>query len=367
MQEEQRKLIKILGRTSKEAPDVIFWSGSRYEMNVRASNLTVSLEADYGMQEQWIAVVVNGAPIARMPLARGLNTVPIFRNRNPLETKNVRIIKEVQAMPDDAKNYIRLVDLTTDGELVPLAATSLRLEFIGDSVTSGEGAVGARSENDWVAQLFSSYANYAYMTAEKLGADYQVLSQSGWGVYCGYDNDVRKSLPQYYEQVCGVLKEGGRGYFGSDEAYDFAKFTPDVVVISLGTNDNNASVSAPFKEPVSGQEYCLHRNAEGTDLDEKSGALLRSACVGFLRKIRSCNPNAYLLWTYGIFDNFLEGQLRAAIADYREESGDLRCGYCPLPAMTDETVGARSHPGYLAHRDAAEVLAAKIREVLGLE
>ncbi|MBP5460664.1 MAG: GDSL family lipase, partial [Lachnospiraceae bacterium] len=82
------KNVKILGRVSKEAPDVLFWTGSRYEMNVRAANLTVHIEAAYGMQEQWIAVVINGALLCRMPLLRGDNEVIIFRNRNAEETKN---------------------------------------------------------------------------------------------------------------------------------------------------------------------------------------------------------------------------------------------------------------------------------------
>ena len=70
--------VKILGRTSKEAPDVLFWTGSRYEMNVKASYLTVHIEAAYGGQEQWIAVLVNKALICRMPLLRGENEILIF-------------------------------------------------------------------------------------------------------------------------------------------------------------------------------------------------------------------------------------------------------------------------------------------------
>ena len=70
--------VKILGRTSKEAPDVLFWTGSRYEMNVKASYLTVHIEAAYGGQEQWIAVLVNKALICRMPLLRGENEIIIF-------------------------------------------------------------------------------------------------------------------------------------------------------------------------------------------------------------------------------------------------------------------------------------------------
>ncbi len=59
--------VKILGRTSKEAPDVLFWTGSRYEMNVKASYLTVHIEAAYGGQE----LGEQGASVPDASVARG--------------------------------------------------------------------------------------------------------------------------------------------------------------------------------------------------------------------------------------------------------------------------------------------------------
>ncbi len=41
----------------------------------------------------------------------------------------------------------------------------------------------------------SSSENYATFTAKALDADYRIISQGGWGVYCGWDNDVRHNIP----------------------------------------------------------------------------------------------------------------------------------------------------------------------------
>ena len=56
-----------------------------------------------------------------------------------------------------------------------------RLEFVGDSITSGEGTVGAVYEEDWISAFFSAENTYPRMVADALSAEYRVISQSGWG------------------------------------------------------------------------------------------------------------------------------------------------------------------------------------------
>ena len=56
-----------------------------------------------------------------------------------------------------------------------------RLEFVGDSITSGEGTVGAIYEEDWISAFFSAENTYPRMVADALSAEYRVISQSGWG------------------------------------------------------------------------------------------------------------------------------------------------------------------------------------------
>ena len=355
--------VKILGRVSEEAPDVLFWTGSRYEMNVRATNLTVHIEADYGMQEQWIAVLVCGVLTCRMPLLRGDNEIIIFRNRNAEETKNVRILKEVQPMPGDGAGYIRLTKIETDGTLKPVAEPACRLVFVGDSITSGEGAIGAKNEMDWVAQLFSGYDNYAYKTAEALSADYQVVSQSGWGVYCGYNNDIHSNIPGIYDRVCAIETVNGEGVFGSMEPMDFSRFEPDVVVINLGTNDSGACNFEAYTDPETGKVYKLARDESGA-LNADSAAAFQNAAMAFLSKLRECHPKAHLLWVYGMLGTDMEYSILAAVERYRTESGDEQVSYCRLPDTTPESVGARCHPGHLSHERAAETIVTEIRKIL---
>ena len=80
-----------------------------------------------------------------------------------------------------------------------------RVAFIGDSITSGEGTYGAFEDMDWLTMYMSVSRNYAYMTAKELNADYHMISEGGWGVYTGWDNDIRHNIPSIYEAVCGSV------------------------------------------------------------------------------------------------------------------------------------------------------------------
>ena len=69
---------------------------------------------------------------------------------------------------------------------------------------------------------FSAVLNYTALTADALDAEYRVLSQSGWGVLTGWDNNPRTNMPEYYEQVCGLLTGGKNEAPGAFERNDFA-------------------------------------------------------------------------------------------------------------------------------------------------
>lgn len=136
-------------------------------------------------------------------------------------------------MPDEPDHFLQITALgVRDGEFLPLPAPAYRLEFIGDSITSGEGAIGAKQEEDWVSAFFSAVPHYARLTAEALGAEWRIISQSGWGLLSGWDNDPRHRVMDYYEQVCGVAAGAHNAALGARQPYDFAAWPADAVIIT---------------------------------------------------------------------------------------------------------------------------------------
>ncbi len=332
---------RAMGRFAEEPArraDVLplFWAASGAELLFTGEELSFFLEADFQRWEPWIVLELNGAPLLRMPLDRGVSRVCLFRGMASGPVKHVRLWKETQPMAEDERHSLRLVGLEgRGGAFLPLPERRWRLEFVGDSLTSGEGLAGGLGETDWVPALFSASASWARRTADLLGADFRTVSQSGWGVRTGWDGDARHALPAIYETVCAPAAADAS--LGSQLPCDFGAWPPDAVIVNLGTNDAGAI-----------QRLGLPQGER----------LLEAAAVRFLERLRQLAPRAKLVWAYGMLGDDLRPVLERAA---EKVPGAY---YLPLPPVTEETMGSRQHPGPLCHQAAAETAAAFLRGIL---
>lgn len=363
--EDEWSLVRFHGRTDGNLPVTFFYSGSAVECNVKAATLQITVNAVYDCFDQWLTILIDGAFVSRQILAKGEQTITVFRRMNPDKIKNVRIIKETEAIPEDSVHYLQILSMETDGEVCPVEKRPLSLEFIGDSITTGEGTYGAKGEEDWIPMFFSAYHNYAFLTAQALHADYRVISKGGWGIYCGWDNNVNNSIPRVYGKVCGMLTGPQHEAAGAQKDYDFAANPVDAVIFHLGTNDYSAFTQQPWTDPETGRVYQQTLLPDGTPEPESKERFL-AAAVAALNDIRQKNPQAYILWIYGMLGNGLEPMIAEAMERYQRKSRDERISYLPLPNTTDETVGSRYHPGYPSHRAAAKVLIEELQRIFSL-
>ena len=345
----------VHGRTVNSTDSVtLFWTASGVEVNVRAAELWVEISADWSVCEPWYSFVVNGVFISRRMAEKGVQRVCVFRGMNPDTVKNVRIVKDTQAMSGDPECLLQIRAFETDGSFEPVEPRALKMEFIGDSITSGEGAIGAAEEQDWVPMLFSAENNYAVMTGRAMDADIRVISQSGWGVGCAWNNDPHGAIPPIYEKVCGVLSGVRNTELGAQQQNDFAAWQPDVVFINLGTNDGGAFHQPMWRNAETGETFCNRRTEDGS-LHEEDVARFKENVKAFLKKLRFYNPEARLVWIYGMLGHIMEPALQAAIHEYIVDSGDRKAEYLSLKDDI-ENRGARNHPGVEAHRTAANEL-----------
>jgi lysophospholipase L1-like esterase len=358
------KNIKIHGRTTGcLTPLTLFWTGSAVEFNARGSELWIEVEAEYDTYEPWINIVINSFPVSRQMITAGRHWICLFRGMNETAVKNVRIIREVQAMSGDQGCILQFHAVKFDGEFEPVDEKPYKLEFIGDSITSGEGAVGAKSEVDWLPMFFSSVDNYTAMTADRLNADYRVISQSGWGVLTSWDNNPHANIPEYYEQVCGLLTGEKNKALGALKENDFTSWQPDVVIVNLGTNDTAAFRSPEWKDEITGQTHKQRMKEDGTFYEEDLAEFER-AIENFLVKLRRYNKKAQIVWAYGMLGMVMMPAIYRAVNSYSKSTGDNKVSVFQLPTTTEETMGARNHPGKPAHEKAAKELAMYIKQFL---
>lgn len=301
-------------------PHPLYWAGSSLEFTFTGSELHLSFNADFEQLEPWINLELNSASLLRMPLERGSSRVCLFRGTTPGVPRHIRVFKE-QPITDDPYHRLEITEITgTGGEFLPPPPKALCLEFIGDSLTSGEGLAGAREETDWISPFFSASQSWARWTADLLQADFRAVSQSGWGVCSGWDGDTSHAVPPWYT-----------------ETRPLRDWQPDAIIINLGTNDANAIQSG--LGPV------------GPDGFEEGA-------FQFLKQLRAEHSTAKLVWAYGMLDDPLRPQLERAV----ERFGDA--WYLPLPAVTEQTMGSRQHPGPLCHKAAAQTTAEFLKTIL---
>lgn len=358
--------LKVHGRTTdKLNPLTLFWTGSFLELNAKGSELWVEVDVDYEDYEPWISILINEAPVSRHMLTCGRYWIPVFRGMSANQVKNVKIVRDVQAMSGDPSSRFQIHGVRFDGEFLAIENKPYAIEFIGDSISSGEGVYGAKEEEDWISMWFSAVDNYGPMTAKALNADYRVLSQSGWGVLSSWDNNPNFNMPQYYEKVCGVLNGRSNIELGAFEDNDFNAWQPDIIVVNLGTNDAGAFYSPAWQDSDSGLSFKQRLNEDGS-FNEDDLRAFEIAVQSFLEKLRYYNKKAQIVWAYGMLGIPMLPAIYRAVDMYKKSSGDTKVSVFQLPDTTEETLGSRSHPGLKSHKRAAKELSRYLQQFLNI-
>ena len=99
----------------------------------------------------------------------------------------------IERQTEAERGLLYLNSVSLCGELYePPGQSSLFIEFIGDSITTGYGNLypdlteGEQNPNPASNVYQDGTRTYAYLTAQKLGADYSIIAQQGIGISSGY-------------------------------------------------------------------------------------------------------------------------------------------------------------------------------------
>lgn len=355
--------VHIMGRTKHTVPLPLFWTASGLEIRTDSSQLWFDVESDYEFCEEWIRIEVDGFCMQRMIVPKGRTKLCAFRGWPADTVRIVRIMKETQPDHGDEKRCLLIHGFSCDGELYDCPEKKFHFEVVGDSLSSGVGLAGAKSLIGAGPAVYGLEGHYALTVAKRFEADIRILSQCGWGVYCSCYNDLIQTMPRYYEQVCGVVTGEKNRAMGAFDENDFESWKPDVVIVNLGSNDGFAVDQEGWKDPETGTVYRQISNGYG-GVEKESALRFESAVTAFLKRLRRLNPQAYLLWIYGMCDHTMKPYLEKAVMDYRKETEDSRGGFQVLPSMNELWVGSDGHPGILSHQMVAEVLADRLAEIL---
>ncbi len=209
------------------------------------------------------------------------------------------------------------------------AERPLRLAFIGDSITCGYGVVGASTTVGYLTHEQDSARSYAYLAADLVNAEVQLSGASGKGIIANCNGD-RSDM---------TLRQAFAYKNRQGDAWDHSVWTPDLTVINAGTNDAWGGVS---DEEFIGVAQLL------------------------MQEVRAAFPEKPIIWCYGVMDQTKMGAVETAVNEFNKTHGNAY--YLPVDTMygKPEEIGGGGHPNTVTSVRVSKILAAKIKEVLGL-
>lgn len=114
----------------------------------------------------------------------------------------------------------------------PPSPPERKIEFVGDSFTAAEGNEAKELSMEWAAKfpVTDIDSGFATITARHFHAQYHITARSGIGAVCDWEGNFKTSMLHYFDRA---VMESAR------PKWDFRRWVPDLVVVSLGLNDHS--------------------------------------------------------------------------------------------------------------------------------
>lgn len=282
-----------------------------------------------------IAILCDGRTVVKKVVDERSESYTIVDSDSSV-TVTVRIVKLSEAAFSLAEVFPAETD--DDAVIAPTAEKSLKIEYIGDSITCGYGVDDSNMQSDFATEAENAMKSYAYISAQLLNADYSLFSYSGYGVISGFTADgvrnTREVLPPYYES-CGFSYSSIEGERLQDMPWDLSRFKADIVVVNLGTNDNS---------------FCTANDGAYREFED--------GYLAFLKTIRKNDPDAVIICALGTMTTEPLPYIENAI----KRMGDAKVFHLRLTTQNGLLgFGSNWHPSEETQLYAAEELADFIR------
>ena len=184
-----------------------------------------------------------------------------------------------------------------------------RIEVYGDSVSAGEVSEAVeytgKPDPEHNGQYSNSWYSYAWMTARMLNAQIHDIAQGGIALM---DGQGWFHEPDQIGMESAWNKIRFNKTFGELTEWDFNQYTPQVVVVAIGQNDNH-----PFD--YMSEDYMCEK-----------AILWREHYTEFLKKLRQVYPKASVVCCTTLLEH--DSSWDKAIDDVVVSMGDRKISHC---------------------------------------
>ena len=328
--------LQYTGRVDQRnaAAPVLSWPGTSIAGNFTGASLAVKLDDQLG--KNFFDVYIDG-DLARPVLVEAVKGGKTYTVADKLAPGSHSFLITKRSEGEEGATVFAGLELADGGKLLaPPPRKQRRIEFFGDSISSGMGDESPADGPDHLVKDKNSFMSYASITARALDAELHLISQSGIGIMISW---FPFTMPYFYDQLSAVGN--------NDTVWDFKQWTPDVVVVNLFQNDSWLIDRDKRLSPV-------------PDDAERVRAYRR-----FVESVRAKYPKAYIVCALGSMDAVKPGSkwpgyVRTAVDQMLEADKSARIDTIVLPYT-----GFNGHPRIPQHKDNAALLTALIREKMG--
>lgn len=320
---EEKDFLKINGRTLYDGGLYLSWCNSGVELNFIGNRIEFNF-AEYPSEEPVYVKAYTEKSEQRFGLLGAMPKVIL-----EFKSEKMHTVKLLRISSGNVPLVLKSIKIFGEKPefLNPPKEKSLKLEFLGDSITAGFGVLSSAMQDTYHTYEEDSTRTYAYLTAQLLDAEIRTEAWSGQGVYRSCSGEEGYTFKRIFDLA---LRTGG--------SYDHSQWAPDVAILNCGTND----------VPGGTEEENMYKEADY-----------------LIDKVRSVYPKAKIIWTYGMMNTKFHDTLKRLIED-KNNGGDKNIYYLPLEIITSEKneIGAIGHPNYNASVRASKKLAKLIKSII---
>jgi hypothetical protein len=273
--------IHYMGRVDrKDTASVISWPGTSLTIRFSGGEVKALLADERG--DNYFNIVVDGQVVSKLHptagkkeyvlasgLGSGVHTLTLFKRT---EWEN-------------GKTWFYHFTLPKGARVVQAPAMRRhKLEFFGDSITSGYAVEDSSGQDRGSSPYKDNYVSYAAITARHFDAEYFCTSKSGIGIMVSWFPLV---MSEMYDRLDAT---------DPASRWDFSRYTPDIVVVNLFQNDS-------WLTKMPGNEQFKAKFGTTPPADTQ----IIAAYARFIGQVRSKYPRAHIVCALGNMDATREG------------------------------------------------------------
>ena len=321
---------KYFGRhTTKSGSVALIGSASSVQTRVFGDSVAPVFESPEN--HHYVSVELNDEYVGRY---RVKNDTLRLNLPNKTEANELKIYKDTEAAVGD----LIFVGLQADKIEPPIEEDRFTIEFIGNSITCGMGADTSKlgcDEGESYDQ-HNAYMAYGPRVARALKANYRLNCVSGMGMYRNWNDEDQPVMPKVYDNL--------RLDADSSQKADFSGKAPNIVSISLGTNDLSTGDGEKQREPFDQEKFV-------------------STYIDFVEHIFELYPNTQVaLLSSPMVDENEKSLLEESLEQVKSHFEENRIAVFNFKSKTGN--GCSGHPDLQEHKEIAQELIPFFRNLM---